>query len=263
MGGPASARLDQEAQQHDLGAALTMLNIRRNDNKEIEHLLRSFILTDLPAREGRHIELSNLIGTTVTEALYIVNYLHKSLRNAGDVCEFGVAQGATSALLSQELADKGRKLWLFDSFEGLPKPHEKDQLIHDIFNLGSMAKYQGRMCSPAEEVLTRLRALQVPSDRYELVPGWVEDSLQRTDLPQQVAFAYIDFDFYNPIKETLRWLDPRMAVGSSVVVDDYGFFSAGAAAAVDEFREENPGRYDFVLPPEWAGAFCVLTKLSD
>lgn len=263
MGGPANARLDPDAQQQDLNAALTMLNIRRNDSKEIEHLLRTFVLPDLPLREGRHIELSNLIGTNVIEALHVVYYLHKSLKNAGDVCEFGVAQGATSALLSQEIAQAGRKLWLFDSFEGLPKPHEKDKLIHDIFNLGSMAKYQGRMRSPAEEVLARLHALKVPQDRYELVPGWVEDSLKRDDLPERVAFAYIDFDFYNPIKETLAFLDTRMAPGSSVVVDDYGFFSAGAAAAVDEFVEANSGRYEFVRPPEWAGAFCILTKQRD
>ena len=36
-------------------------------------------------------------------------------------------------------------LHLFDSFEGLPMPTERDQLKDDIFALGSMAAYAGAM----------------------------------------------------------------------------------------------------------------------
>ena len=98
-----------------------------------------------PVPEGRSELLAKLLGTQLSEAVYIINYLHRSLKLPGDVCEFGVAQGATSALLANEIRDTDKLLWLFDSFAGLPKPTEKDTLIHDIFGLGTIESTQGTM----------------------------------------------------------------------------------------------------------------------
>jgi len=84
-----------------------------------------------------------LMGTQLSEALHVVAHLNRTLHLEGDVCEFGVAQGATSALIANEIRETNKKLWLFDSFEGLPRPTEQDILIDDIFNLGSIEKYQG------------------------------------------------------------------------------------------------------------------------
>src|SRR5450755_2563393 len=82
-----------------------------------------------PVPEGRSELLAKLLGTQLSEAVYIINCLHRSLKLPGDVCEFGIAQGATSALLANEIRDTDKLLWLFDSFEGLPTPTEKDSLI--------------------------------------------------------------------------------------------------------------------------------------
>ena len=72
---------------------------------------------------------------------------------SGDICEFGVAQGTTSALMSNEIKGlKERNLWLFDSFEGLPMPTEKDQLKDDIFSLGSIEAYKGTMACGIDQV---------------------------------------------------------------------------------------------------------------
>ncbi len=43
-----------------------MRDIHRKDAAEIEHLYRRFLFTDLPVREGRERDLSDLIGTTVS-----------------------------------------------------------------------------------------------------------------------------------------------------------------------------------------------------
>ena len=63
-----------------------------------------------------------------------------------------------------------------------------------------------------------------------------------------MCFAYVDFDFYEPILTALRFLRPRMPAGGTVVVDDYGFFSAGAKTAVDEFIAEAGGEFEMTLP---------------
>jgi Macrocin-O-methyltransferase (TylF) len=240
-----------------------MRDIHRRDAVEVEELYRHFLFTDLPKREGRARDLSDLIGTTVSEAIYVIKNLHDGLKVAGDICEFGVAQGATSRLLASEIMPLAeRKFWLFDSFEGLPAPTKEDRLIHDIFKLGTMDKYQGTMASPETEVLGKLASIDFPRERAKIKKGWVKDAIKSAELPGQVAFAYVDFDFYDPIKDALEFLDTRMPAGGRIVVDDYGFFSEGAQLAVDQFVAAAGNRYKFEMPLPFAGHFCILSKVA-
>jgi len=240
-----------------------MRDIHRRDAVEVEELYRHFLFTDLPKREGHARDLSDLIGTTVSEAIYVIKNLHDGLKVAGDICEFGVAQGATSRLLASEIMPLAeRKFWLFDSFEGLPAPTKEDRLIHDIFKLGTMEKYKGTMASSETEVLGKLASVKFPRERIVVKKGWVKDTIQSGTLPEKVAFAYVDFDFYDPIKDALEFLDTRMPAGGRIVVDDYGFFSEGAQLAVDQFVAAANGRYMFEMPLPFAGHFCVLSKVA-
>jgi O-methyltransferase len=240
-----------------------MRDIHRQDAAEVEQLYRRFLFADLPKREGRARDLSDLIGTTVSEAIYVIKNLHDGMKVPGDICEFGVAQGATSKLLASEIMPlTDRNFWLFDSFEGLPAPSKEDRLIHDIFKLGTMDKYKGTMASPETEVLGKLASVNFPRQRIKIKKGWVKDAIKSGELPEQVAFAYVDFDFYDPIKDALAFLDTRMPAGGRIVVDDYGFFSEGAQLAVDQFVAAAGGRYKFEMPLPFAGHFCILSKVA-
>jgi hypothetical protein len=246
----------------ELAACQMMRKIHCQDAAEIEELYRHFMFSELPRREGRAELLNHLIGTSIGEAVYIIQYLHEALRIKGDICEFGVAQGATSRLLAAEInSSTDRKLWLFDSFEGLPAPKPEDKLINDIFNLGSMDLYKGRMASPETEVVSKLDAIGFPRARTKLKKGWINDTIKGADLPSEVAFAYVDFDFYEPIKDALEFLDGHMRPGGRIVVDDYGFFSEGAQLAVDQFVARVGNRYKFEMPLKFAGHFCMLSKV--
>jgi O-methyltransferase len=245
----------------ELAHCRAMRDIHVRDSIEIEELYRRFVFRDLPRSEKRAALLNDLIGTTVGEAIYVVQYLHEALKVPGDICEFGVAQGATSRLVAAEIAATERNLWLFDSFEGLPEPGPEDKLIDDIFNLGAMSKYKGTMASPETEVLDKLASIQFPRERTKIKKGWVKDAIKSSDLPAQVAFAYVDFDFYEPIQDALEFLDGRMPAGGRIVVDDYGFFSEGAQLAVDQFVARMGPRYKFELPLPFAGHFCILSKV--
>lgn len=217
-------------------------------------------LADLPERKGRVELLSKLMGTGTSQALYLLDRLHASMESDGDICEFGVCQGATSALIGNEIKDGVKKLWLFDSFEGLPQPSKEDVLINDIFNLGSMDSYEGEMCCDQEEVRERLAEIAFPVERTVITPGFIEDVIVSKPMPEAVSFAYVDFDFYTPIKTTLKFLHTVLTPGGAVMVDDYGFFSAGAQQAVDEFMEEFGVDYIFETPMDFAGKFCMLTR---
>lgn len=228
--------------------------------REMHDALRTLLFPNLPERPGRTELMAKLLGTGISEAMYLLSELNAALGSPGDVCEFGVAQGATSALLANEIRDTGRHLWLYDSFTGLPKPSPKDQLKDDIFGLGSMDKYEGQMRCDALEVETRLARIGFAPARYHLRPGLVHETLREGTGPERVCFAYVDFDFYEPIAHALAYLDRHLAPGGRIVVDDYDFFSTGAKTAVDEFRAQHGSRYDFVLPEGFAGKFCLLRK---
>jgi len=226
-----------------------------------------------PKRGGGHVEandarpklLARLVGTPPSEAYFIVGGLAKSRNIAGDICEFGVAQGETSALIGNEIRSGPKNLHLFDSFEGLPEPTEQDQLKDDIFSLGSMEAYAGKMSCPEDMVLARLNAISFPSDRFVVHKGFIDRVLARdTNVPAKVSFAYVDFDFHDPIKLTLEYLHRTASIGATIIVDDYDFFSTGVKTAVDAFvRDKNSDAiaYDCFVPDNRYGAFAVLTKL--
>ena len=229
--------------------------------RELRYVLENE-LDHLGDEKPREVELiARLDGTQPTEAYYIIDALRSVKGLEGDVCEMGVAQGFTSALIANEIIDGDKKLWLYDSFEGLPMPTEKDKLIDDIFNLGSIEQYHKTMKHSQDSVVSNLRFVDFPNERTAVVPGFIEDLDDEQKLPNMVSFAYLDFDFYEPIKLGLEKLHPKMNVGGKFVVDDYGFFSSGVKTAVDEFLQEHPG-YEFTNPVKSAGKFCVLTKRS-
>lgn len=208
--------------------------------------------------------LTRLLGTPPSEAYYLVQSLARCRKIGGDVCEFGVAQGETSALIANEIARTDKTLHLFDSFEGLPIPSEKDHLLHDIFDLGSMEAYTGKMRCREDMVLERLQTISFPEHRYVIHKGFVAQILEQSqNLPARVSFAYLDFDLYEPIKQALEFLHPITPPGAIIIVDDYGFFSSGAKTAVDEFLQEKNHRetaYDYTIPDTQYGHFIVLTK---
>lgn len=227
---------------------------------ELHAALRTLLFPDLPACAGREDLLARLLGTSVSEATHVLAALHRALAAApGDVIEFGIAQGATSALLANELRGTDRTLWLYDSFAGLPAPTAEDGLKDDIFRLGSMERYRGEMACPRAEVEERLRRIGIAPEAVRIVPGFVEESLAR-EAPTRVAFAYVDFDFYAPIKTALEFLDRTLAPGGWIVVDDYDFFSTGAKQAVDEFVARRGADYAFTKPHPFAGHFCLLQR---
>ncbi len=227
---------------------------------EFHEALRALHFPHVPPQSGRVELMARLLGTGISEAMYVLAELHAAMGDDGDVCEFGVAQGATSALLANEIRDTPKKLWLYDSFSGLPKPSAKDQLKDDIFNLGSIEKYEGEMRCDSAEVETRLAQIGFPPERYAVRAGFVEQTLSEETGPQAVCFAYVDFDFYAPIVHALDYLDRHLSAHGRIVVDDYDFFSTGAKTAVDEFIARHGGRYELALPAAFAGHFALIRR---
>jgi len=221
----------------------------------------------IPASDTRPRLLARLRGTLPSEAYFLVEALARVGRVEGDVCEFGVAQGETSALIADEIRHHGDTvLHLFDSFEGLPAPSVEDELKDDMCALGSIEAYAGTMSFPESMVRSRLAASGFPPGRYVVHKGLIERLIHSdTTLPHRVSFAYLDFDFYEPTRIALEFLHTVTTRGAVIVVDDYDFFSTGPKKAVDEFvKREASGEpvYECMVPDARYGHFAVLTRMA-
>lgn len=202
--------------------------------------------------------IARLIGTQEAEAWAIIRAMEATRELPGDVCEFGVAQGATSALIANELLETSERLHLFDSFAGLPTPTAKDELLHDIFNLKTMGAYAGTMACGADMVLARLATVGFPPERAVIHAGFLAETLRECHSPAAVRFAYVDVDLYESTRQALDFLTRAMLPGGVALVDDYGFFSAGAKTAADEVAA--CGKWDLRLSEPASEHFCLMVK---
>lgn len=220
----------------------------------------------IPRNDRRAALLGQLLGTSIPEAYSIIHGLAATANVPGDVCEFGVAQGSTSVLIANELMSEGRGLHLFDSFVGMPEPTADDELKDDSEGMGSIEAYAGRWAYPKDLVEARLARIGFPPQRTHIHAGFIEEVLaEARGLPEMVSFAYVDLDFYEPIRVTLGFLHRLLSPGAVVVVDDYDYFSTGAKKAVDEFiaaRNRDLETYEFKVADEAFGHFASLRRIG-
>lgn len=144
---------------------------------------------------------------------------------AGDVVECGVAKGGSALVLAAALAGE-RRLWLYDTFAGLPKPSK------DNPDYAKAVKKTGGCKGTKQQVLGLLERHDL-SRRVQLVKGLYQETLQYPGVGQ-IAFLHIDCDWYESYMAVLGALYPRVSPGGLVQFDDYGHW-AGAKKAVDEF----------------------------
>ena len=144
----------------------------------------------------------------------------------GAVVECGVFRGGSAAVLGRA-SSAARLLYLFDSFQGLPKPGDKD---------GAQAAagfHEGWCQGDADEVRALLVRLGVSDERIRIVSGWFADTLPGAGTGT-IALLHIDADWYDPVRFCLNTLYDRVSPGGYVVLDDYGRWE-GCTRAADEF----------------------------
>ena len=167
--------------------------------------------------------------------------LHELIRSIvrtgtpGDVLEAGVWRGGASIFMAAALkayGDLARKVWVADSFQGLPRPsgaYEPDT---------GDSHWKARQLSVTlEEVKQNFSRYDVLDERVVFLPGWFSDTLVDAPLTE-LALLRLDGDMYESTIDTLEPLYPKVAPGGYVVVDDYHAIP-GCKAAVDDYRREH------------------------
>ena len=207
--------------------------------------------------------LKDLLGTSLIEGIKIVESLNMTSNIDGDVCEFGVAQGKTSKLIGFFIKNSNKNLYLFDSFKGLPAPTKKDELKDDIFKLGKIENYEGKMAHLEIKVQNELKEIGFDEKRIVINKGFLnKNSINNMKLPKHVSFAYLDFDFYQPTLDGLKFLEKSLSIDGIIIVDDYDFFSTGAKKATDEWFEYNSNSFQKEIIKTKMSSFIVIKKMK-
>ncbi len=161
----------------------------------------------------------------------------------GDIVECGVWKGGSmmaAALRLQQLGDQQRKIYLYDTFEGMTAP-----TVVDEDNRGRSAaermKAEGTggfwFREPQEEVRRNLLSTGIDESRLVFIKGPVEQTIP-AQIPEQISILRLDTDWYESTKHELEHLYPRLSVGGTLILDDYGYWR-GSRKAVDEYIEQH------------------------
>ncbi len=165
-----------------------------------------------------------------SETKEILRLAELVLATAGDFVELGCYKGETSVLLARLLREhkSDKKLWLYDSFAGLPK-----KTVEDASAAGEQFR-AGELFVTKREVTEKFKRAGLPMPIIK--KGFFEDLDAARDLPPAIAFAFLDGDLYSSIKTSLRLVLPKMDARGIIIVHDYNNPELpGSARAVDEF----------------------------
>lgn len=149
----------------------------------------------------------------------------------GDFIETGVWRGGACIFMRAILKaydDKTRKVWVVDSFEGLPAPNVK--------------KYPGDLGSTfhtVPELAVSLKQVQANFAKYGLLDpqvkflkGWFKDTLPTAPIAK-LALLRLDGDMYESTMDSLTHLYPKLSKGGFIIIDDYGVLPICKKAVTD------------------------------
>lgn len=165
----------------------------------------------------------------------------------GIFLEAGCALGG-SAILIANTKRFSRPLFVYDVFDMIPPPTTEDpQDVHDRYRqivegkstgIGG-EKYYGYQENLYDLVQENLRKFGIDCEKQSvsLIQGLVQETMK---INQEVAFAHVDVDWYEPVTTCLRRIFPNLVVGGSIILDDYHDWG-GCRKATDEYLREITG----------------------
>lgn len=153
----------------------------------------------------------------------------------GDFIETGVWRGGACIFMRAvlfALRIEDRKVFVADSFEGLPKP---DELKYPA-DKGDKHHTNYYLVVSKKEVENNFRRYGLLDNQVIFLKGWFKDTLPTAPI-KKLAILRVDGDMYGSTMESLKYLYPKLSAGGFCIIDDYGL--DGCKLAVNDFRKRN------------------------
>lgn len=187
-------------------------------------------------------------GSSFIEHLTMATTLMRLPKNLeGVVVECGTYKGVSAANLSLVCSLVGRRLEIFDSFEGLPAPTAKDK-SHTLLSSKEIHTYdKGAWCGRLEEVeqnIARYGRLEV----CRFHRGFFDQTLPA--FKEKCAQAFVDVDYVSSLETCLKYLWPLLADGAYLYTHEAGHMEIASLFFSESWWRENLS----TLPPGLVGA---------
>jgi O-methyltransferase len=220
---------------------------RRATWRVITWLLAQRNMTAAPATENSYRAedyalIRNVISETdmlllQDEAYQLLSCARATANTPGDIAEVGVYRGGSARLMCEVRGN--RRLYLFDTFEGLPSTDRLDSR----FGAGQYAA----SFETVESYLANFPNVHIYQGLFPATSAPIAD--------KRFSFVHLDVDLYQPTRDSLEFFYPRVNPGGMFLIHDY-LWAEGVRKAVQEFFATRP---EPIL--ELAGAYCGIVKL--
>jgi O-methyltransferase len=167
--------------------------------------------------------------------------LHKAMDNVlnndvqGDFVEAGVWRGGACIFIAGYLKAHGilnRKVWLMDSFEGLPKPNAKEYPQ----DAGDYHHTFSQLAVDVETVKENFRVFDLLDSNVKFVKGYFSDTAAPTaGMIDKIAILRLDGDMYESTMVILESLYPKLSPGGMLIIDDYSL--PNCKKAIQDYRD--------------------------
>ncbi len=156
-------------------------------------------------------------------------------RVEGDLIETGVWRGGACIFMGAVLAAYGiedRKIFVADSFEGLPKP-DAEKYPSDKGDIHHTHTY---LAVSKKDVENNFRKYGLLNNQVVFLKGWFKDTLSQAPI-EKLSILRLDGDMYGSTMESLNSLYPKLSSGGFCIIDDYAL--PGCKSAVNDFRSKH------------------------
>jgi hypothetical protein len=156
----------------------------------------------------------------------------------GDFIETGVWRGGACIFMRAALnayGDSTRKVWVADSFEGLPRPEKEHPA--DTASDFDFYKFNDVLGVSLDQVKSNFGRYGLLDSRVQFLKGWFRDTLPSAPI-KSLAILRLDGDMYGSTIEALESLFPKVSDGGFIIVDDY-LAIPECRQAVTDYREKH------------------------
>jgi hypothetical protein len=160
------------------------------------------------------------------EAYFLYQFAKMQACLQGDFAEVGVYKGGSTKILCK--VKKGKSLFGFDTFEGLPAPSTSDASV--------LREHQFQ--SELEKVNSYLSTFP----QVYLIKGYFPQSASIIE-DRKFSLVHLDVDIYESIKAGLTFFWDRLVNRGAIVVHDTHF--EGVRRAIDEFLQSHSSCLSF------------------
>ena len=141
-----------------------------------------------------------------------------------------------------------RKVFVADSFEGLPPPD-----IKYVEDMDSKLHEWELLKVSLDEVKNNFKKYDLLDDSVIFVKGFFKTSLKNANI-DKLSILRLDGDMYSSTIEVLEELYDKVSIGGYIIIDDYGCTAVACKQAVDDFRRKRNITSE-IIKIDWGGVF--------